>query len=116
MGTIRTGGCMHDDLRSCHGQTGNLSMAKGTTPKHHTEHWITVVQSMDLHSVQSPYTRLTQARASQFSLFMTGTATHANQLIPSQTKIKRNKFVYGYKETHISSLVTAFLYLFSHII
>ena len=115
MGTIRTGGCMHDDLGSCHGQTGNLSMAKGTTPKHHTEHWINC-SPVHSHSVQSPYTRLTQARASQFSLFMTGTATHANQLIPSQTKIKRNKFVYGYKETHISSLVTAFLYLFSHII
>ena len=90
-------------------------MAKGTTPKHlvHTEHWINCspVHGLALNAIPVH----NQARASQFSLFMTGTATHANQLIPSQTKIKRNKVVYGCKETHISSLVTAFLYLFSHI-
>ena len=73
---------------------------------------LTVVQSTRTQC--NPHTQysfmIKLARASQFSLFMIGTATHANQLIPSQTKIETSKFVYGCKETHISSLVRAFLY------
>ena len=97
---------MHDDLAVMDKQA-TFQWRKELPQSTTQSTGLTVVQSMDLHSMQSPYTRLTQARASQFSLFMTGTATHANQLIPSQTKIKRNKVVYGCKETHISSLVTA---------